>query len=136
MSAGGIANAAMVFAEIHVAKVVEGFYFPVPAPVGEQCRGIGQAPREAGDSIDHLDGLLAIAFGRAGELADLSQPRPIIVSRQAGTCEELSPNLTPMLFGAGFSLGELLLPLAFCGGGKSRAENPPQWLLSGSVDCL
>jgi hypothetical protein len=136
MSAGGMANAAMVFAEIHVAKVVEGFDRPMPSPVSEQCGCIGEASWETGDSIDHLHGFFAGPFGRAGELADLSQPGPIIVSRQAGTGEQLSPQLTPMFFGACFSLREMLLSLAFCRGGKSRAENPPRWLLSGSVDCL
>ena len=72
MAARGIANAAMVFAEIHVAKVVEGFNAPVLAPVREKCGGVGQAARETGDSVDHLDGFFALAFGRAGELAGLS----------------------------------------------------------------
>ena len=72
MAARRVANAAMVFAEIHVAKVVEGFNAPVLAPVREKCGGVGQAARETGDSIDYLDGFFAIAFGRAGELAGLS----------------------------------------------------------------
>jgi hypothetical protein len=72
VSASGVANAAMVFAEIHVAKIVEGFDSPVPAPVREQRASIGAAAGEAGDSIDHLDGFFAIAFGRASELAGLS----------------------------------------------------------------
>lgn len=135
MAAGRVANAAMVFAEIHVAKVVEGFDPPVSAPVREQRGGIGEAPWKAGDSVHHLDGFLAVAFGRASELASLSEPGPVIVSGQAGTHQELPPHLAPVFFGVGFNLGEMLLPLAFCGGGKIRAGSPPQWLLSGSVDC-
>jgi len=62
----------MVFAEIHIAKVVEGFDLPVPAPAREQRGGVGEVAREAGDSVDHLDGFFAGPFGRAGELAGLS----------------------------------------------------------------
>jgi len=72
MTAGGVANAAMVFAEIHIAKVVEGFNPPVTTPVREQRGGVGAAAREAGNRVDHLDSFLAVAFGRASELASLS----------------------------------------------------------------
>jgi hypothetical protein len=71
VATGGVANSAMVFAEIHVTKVVQGFDPPMPAPVREERGGVGKAAREAGDSVDHLDGFFAIAFGRAGELAGL-----------------------------------------------------------------
>src|SRR5436309_2617844 len=71
VAASGVANAAVVFAEIHVAKVVEGFDPPVSAPVSEQRGGLGKTAREAGDSVDHLDGFLAVAFDRSSELAGL-----------------------------------------------------------------
>ena len=135
MPAGGVADAAVVLAEIHVAKVVEGFDLPVSAPVREQRGSVSKAAREAGDSVDHLDGFFAVAFGRASKLAGLSKSGPIIVPGQAGTHGELPPHLASVLFGVGFNLGEMLLPIAFRRGGKSRAENPPRWLLSGSVDC-
>src|SRR5689334_21325030 len=107
----------MVFAEIHIAKVVEGFNSPVTTPVREQRGSVGTAAREAGNRVDHLDRFLAVAFGRASELASLSEPGPIIVSGQAGTHRELPPHLSTVFLGMSFNLRELLLPLAFRRGG-------------------
>lgn len=43
VAASGVANSAMVFAEIHIAKIVEVFDPPVPAPVREQRGGVSEA---------------------------------------------------------------------------------------------
>ena len=134
MAAGGVSDEAMVFAEGHVAMPVQGFDAPVLAIEVEQRSSVRQRTREAGNCVDDLNGFLAAAFRRACELAGLSEPWPIIIPGQAGAGRELPPLPAAMSLVAGFSLRKLLLPLAFCGGGKIRAENQPQWLLSGSVD--
>jgi hypothetical protein len=62
----------MVFAECDVSMPVQGLDSPVLAIEVEQRVGTGQMTREAGDSVDHLHGFLAAAFGSACELANLS----------------------------------------------------------------
>jgi hypothetical protein len=72
VAASGIPNAAVVFAEMDVAVVVQRLDSPVASPEGEQQRGVGDFAGEAGDGVNHLHGFFAGLFGCAGELADLS----------------------------------------------------------------